>query len=228
MSSRGHVDRAGAPARPPIPSAPEEEVDALVRRLRERVEAADPATTRCWWTALSQVERQALIIDSPALVGAAAGVPARQRDEANRLHMLSDLDLWGDADQDGALTPSERDLLAATRETQRHAEEAPPGVPLLVLLYRADPMCGRAEVALCLDDPDTTEEVVAVAAPQVGGGIGWDLAALAAVRERAVVPTAVVGWRGSAVALHALLAGLRAGRRVPHRIGNSSNRPLPM
>lgn len=102
---------------------------------------------------MSDVERQALIIDSPALVGAAAGVPPRHRDEANRLRLLAE------------------HLVALTES-------------------------------------------------------GWDLAALAGVRDRAGAPTAMVGWWGSAVALHALLDGLRATRPTAAAT-TGSIRPFP-
>lgn len=226
MSSRGQQGSgAPAPARPtstppsPPPVDPVDPVDLLLQQLRTRLADADPPALRSWWGGLSDVERQALIIDSPELVGAAAGVPPRHRDEANRLRLLGDLARWGDADQDGVLAPPGCRVLAAARVLQRQAESRAQA-PVLMLLYRPDAAAGTAETALSLGDPDQAEDVVALTEP------GWDLAALATVRDRAEVPTAVVGWRGSGVALRALLDGLRAGRDTA-AVTTGSIRPFP-
>lgn len=180
----------------------EHRVDDLVALLRAHLQDADPSAMRRWWAGLAPVERQVLIIASPGLVGGAGGVPARQRDEANRLHMLSDLDDWHEADEGGRLTASEQHLLGLTRSAQAGVESGEPGESVLVLLYRPDAVTGRWEVGVSLGDPEQCDRTVAV---RVGAG-EWDLAGLRA--HRPDPGTAVIGWRGSEVALHGLLVGL--------------------
>ncbi|MFK3981180.1 alpha/beta hydrolase [Micromonospora sp. NPDC050397] len=45
----------------------------------------DPAVVRQWWAQLTPTQRRWLVAEKPALVGRLDGVPARDRDQANRL-----------------------------------------------------------------------------------------------------------------------------------------------
>ncbi|WP_415971793.1 alpha/beta hydrolase [Rhodococcus sp. 077-4] len=72
--------------------------DALARRLAERTSAesvatavaasvphdASPAANAAFWSALSPAARTRLLVEQPALIGNADGLPGRVRDSANR------------------------------------------------------------------------------------------------------------------------------------------------
>lgn len=50
---------------------------------------ADPSAVAAWWSALAPVGREALVRDRPELVGGLDGVPAADRDRANRARLDS-------------------------------------------------------------------------------------------------------------------------------------------
>lgn len=85
------------------------DIDALVAQLRayERKSGdADPKAVKSWWDLLSAADRQALITEYPTLVGSMDGIPAVDRDEANRI--LLDHYLAEDPDRKGLKELAER------------------------------------------------------------------------------------------------------------------------
>jgi hypothetical protein len=53
------------------------------------VDGPAPAAVALWWTALGRDERDRLTVGRPDLVGALDGIPARDRDRANRLRLAA-------------------------------------------------------------------------------------------------------------------------------------------
>jgi uncharacterized protein YukE len=181
----------------------------------------DPAGVAAWWRGLSPAQRRTLIVDRSELVGSLDGVPAADRDAANRARLTALL-----ADP---LTPHRAALLAIRAALDR------PGTFLLGLSTDGS---GRAIVAI--GDPDTADNVV-TSVPGLGGrldGVAAELSRIGHLSDaaRQAAPdesTSVIAWlgydapdtlfeaasRGRAVgaepALHRFQAGLRATHLGP-------------
>ncbi|HWJ11247.1 MAG TPA: alpha/beta hydrolase, partial [Nocardioides sp.] len=138
---------------------------ALLDGVRGR--ADDPAAVAAWWRRLSGAERQALIAEFPALVGNLGGVPARDRDSANRAAVAADVDeLTARVRQGETLSAAERDRLANASAVQDvlddHRDDLDPvtGEPLALLTqFQPDEHTGDGGVALFLGDPDRADDV---------------------------------------------------------------------
>lgn len=125
----------------------------------------EPAALARWWATLSRAERQALITEHPELVGRAGGVPARDRDEANRAALYSGLDRWREREADGQLSPAERRAYQNARDVRDaladHHELDPVTRRELTYLLVYDPEAhsGDGAVAVSFGDPDTADHV---------------------------------------------------------------------
>ncbi|MDN5743925.1 MAG: hypothetical protein L0H31_02255, partial [Nocardioidaceae bacterium] len=115
--------------------------DALTRGLRGRL--TDPIALAAWWRTLSRAQKQALLTEHPHLVGNAGGIPAGDRDEANRAALDSDIDRLTRQEADGEITDEERAILANATvirgQLNKHLDDLDPvtGEHLLYLLgYR--------------------------------------------------------------------------------------------
>ena len=147
---------ASDPARP--------DPDALTRGLRGRLD--DPAALAAWWRTLSRAQKQALLTEHPHLVGNAGGVPAGDRDEANRAALYSDIDRLTRQEADGEITDEERAILANAEviraELNKHLDNLDPatGEHLLHLLgYRPGAFAGDGGVVISFGDPDRAAHV---------------------------------------------------------------------
>lgn len=140
------------------------DVDALTDRFNQL--AGDPAALAAWWGRLSRAQRQAVITEHPRLVGNTGGVPAADRDQANRATIYSDVDYYGQRDEDGQLTGAEK----RAHENARHVRDSVneyrsqvdplTGRELLhVLVYDPDIHSGDGAVAISFGDPDTADHV---------------------------------------------------------------------
>ncbi|WP_229073922.1 alpha/beta hydrolase [Actinoplanes sp. DH11] len=105
--------------------------------------AAGPAEVRRWWAALTPVQRDWLLATAPATLAARAGIPAADRDVANRM-LLDDRRL-----------PGERPVAGLAELGARLDDEAGLRPYLLSLDVSND---GRAVVAL--GDPDRARHVL--------------------------------------------------------------------
>lgn len=138
---------------------------ALLAGLQGRTD--DPVAVAAWWRRLSRAERQALIAEFPALVGNLGGIPARDRDAANRAAVGADVDdLSAKAGQGEDLSDAERDRLANASAVQDvlddYRDELDPvtGEPLALLTqFQPDEHTGDGGVALFLGDPDRADDV---------------------------------------------------------------------
>lgn len=137
-------------------------------RLAERLEslAGDPGAVAAWWHRLTRAQRQALMADHPGRVGNTDGVPAADRDEANRAQLDHHDDYYGVRESDGQLTPAEEKVLENVRTVRdgldRLKEQVDPstGLPLAhLLVYRPDAHGGDGGVAVSIGDPDTADHV---------------------------------------------------------------------
>ena len=118
----------------------------------------EPGAVRDWWAGLSADERVVFAMAYPAMVGGLDGIPATDRDRANRTRVQAALGHRADDDE------RTRKLL----DTLEAAEYGPRDRPLLLLGFdeQAD---GRAIVAV--GDPDTAAHT-AVLVPGVGTDLG--------------------------------------------------------
>ncbi|GAA4804609.1 alpha/beta hydrolase [Nocardioides caeni] len=141
------------------------EVDGVLGRLGAGV--ADPAAVAAWWRLLSRAERQTVITEHPAIIGNLPGIPARDRDAANRADVGADVDELGTrVGQGEQLTSTERDRLANASAVSEilddHRDDLDPrtGEHLLHLTqYQPDEHSGDGGVALFLGDPDRADHV---------------------------------------------------------------------
>lgn len=138
---------------------------ALLAGLRGKKD--DPVAVAAWWRRLSPGQRQALIAEFPALVGNLGGIPARDRDAANRAAVGADVDeLSAKSGQGEELSDAERDRLANASAVpdvlDDYRDELDPatGEPLALLTqFQPDEHTGDGGVALFLGDPDRAEDV---------------------------------------------------------------------
>jgi uncharacterized protein YukE len=185
----------------------------------------DPADVAGWWRELSPARRRALTVDRPELVGNLDGIPAADRDAANRARLTTLL-----ADP---LTPHRAALLAIRTRLDR------PGTYLLGLSTDGS---GRAIVAI--GDPDTADNVV-TSVPGLGGrldGVAAELSRIGHLSDaaRQAAPdesTSVIAWlgydapdtlfeaagRGRAVGAESALHRFQAGLRATHLGTRSHN-----
>ncbi len=177
----------------------------------------DTAQVTTWWHELSEAQRHWLVEHRPVLVGNLDGVPAADRDLANRVSLATQL-----ADPVGR----HRTALLALRA---RLDAGPVRAYLLGLSTD-----GRGRAIVALDDPDTADHVV-TCIPGLGGNLDHVTEELARIGHlltaaRQAAPdrsTSVIAWLGydapdslaeaaatgsarhAAAALHRFQAGLR-------------------
>ncbi len=157
-----------------------------------------PTRIAAWWRGLDQSVRNRLTDTRPEFVGSLDGLPARDRDRANRLLLTRLLDRYE------RLPAPDHQLLDGLRAIRRRLAAGPgsgPGQVLLLGLSEA----GRGRAVLCFGDPDRADHVAAYVP-----GFGTKLAAVAPTgRSGCARPpsrTAAGGawprWSGSATTRH--------------------------
>jgi hypothetical protein len=139
---------------------------ALADQLQDKVDAGDPKAVAAWWATLSAAQKQALMIQSPDLVGNAGGIPSADRDEANRTSVLSDIDYLTEREKDGQLTDREEDELENARDAQKTIDKYKDRInpdtgenEAFLLIFRPDAFDGDGGVAMSLGNPDTADDV---------------------------------------------------------------------
>lgn len=150
---------------------------------------ASPAQVHSWWLGLSATERAAVIAAAPEAVGHLDGVPARDRDAANRVLLGRDLAQLGAYAKAGDLTRDEERLLRNARAAQEAVERIEDGVDPVtgepvaaqVYLYQPGAFGGDGAVAIAAGDLDTADNT-AVVVP----GFGTDGASAPYQGDRAV------------------------------------------
>lgn len=153
-----------------------------------------PEEAAAWWKGLSREEQEALKNEYPGRIGALDGVPAKDRDDANRILLAAEKERVGDRikDIDAQLRKQEADVEAGRKPDitlgERAALEAereklagqqdvlnkldgrlqdPSKEPAFLLKF--DP-AGDGKVAVAIGDPDKADNV-ATYVPGTGGGL---------------------------------------------------------
>lgn len=152
-------------------------------------DGAPPADVHAWWLGLTQAQRLAILAASPEAVGNLDGIPARDRDAANRVSLARDLAQLAAYDGAGDLTGDEQDRLRNAQAAQDALGRIEGGVdpvtgdPIVaqVYLYRPDAFDGDGAVAISAGDLDTADNT-AVIVP----GFGTDAASAPYQGDRAV------------------------------------------
>ncbi|WP_431679910.1 alpha/beta hydrolase [Kitasatospora sp. KL5] len=139
-------------------SDPREPLNARLRALLPPL-GASPAQVAAWWRGLPPGARAALTEGRPELVGALDGLPARDRDRANRLQLARLLE------HPDTLSGPLREGLRAV--AQKLAAGDPAGGDVLLLALGAE---GQGRAVLSYGDPDTADDV-AVYVPGFGTGL---------------------------------------------------------
>ncbi len=135
---------------------------ALVAELR--ILGADTDAVNAWWAALSQSERNALLISDPDLVGNTNGIPTGDRDEANRAGVQRDLEhLLGLQASGQDLSASDQRWLENAQSIEKAIAQAslPPyaglDVDALVVAYQPHAFGGDGIAAVAYGNPDTAD-----------------------------------------------------------------------
>lgn len=178
--------------------------------LRRRIATlgGDAVAVNAWWRSLTRAEREALKISDPSLVGNTGGIPARDRDEANRAALERDLDRLAARDPDD-LAGEERALLARGRAA-RDALAVPAGevdrltgeaVEVHLLVYRPAAFGGDGAVAVAYGDPDTADNTAVVVPGMTNDGTsivgqGHDAYQLFLEAQLQDETTASIAWMG--------------------------------
>lgn len=160
------------------------DADALRRQLAA---PGDPQSVNDWWLSLTDVQRAALAIAFPELVGNTNGIPTGDRDEANRGMLDRDEEYLRRRDEDGTLTDAEAAWLRRVQATRdalalgqppRHAGEP---VDTNLMAYLPHAFDGDGAAAVSYGDPDTADHT-AVIVP----GLTNDMSAMAAQGQDAL------------------------------------------
>ncbi len=128
---------------------------------------ATPQQVADWWEQLTEDQRVAVIATYPELIGAANGLPAEVRDEANRLLLDNDLATLAAATERGWLTDSEREIrdnVLAAQEALADADSTIDRVtggpvPSFLTLYQPAAFGNDGAIAISVGNPDTADNV---------------------------------------------------------------------
>lgn len=178
-----------------------------------------PDAVARWWGSLPEPTRRALIAADPQRYGNYGGVPAADRDTANRAALAADLaavddtaqahrvgvdDVLADPQRYG-LTDAQASRYANAAQVRQALADAVlrTGAPVLLWAYRPEAFDGRGRAALAIGDPDRAADT-AVLVPGTGSSVagGWlaDSDAANLFNELALAePTAahsVIAWMG--------------------------------
>lgn len=138
--------------------------DALGRAFDRRV--GDPVALAAWWRTLSRAQKQALLAERPHDIGNADGIPVRDRDEANRAAVYSDIDRLTRQEADGELTDDERAILDNATVIREQLNDRLDDIDPLtgehlvhVIVYKPGEHGGDGGVAISFGDPDRADHV---------------------------------------------------------------------
>ena len=146
-----------------------------------------------WWKSLPPAERATLLTEDPQRFGGLDGIPAADRDAANRAMLDADLRATATECHANALRVADAVDLNAMRT----------GADVLLLTYQPAQFGGQGRAAIAIGDPDTAAHT-AVMVPGTGNSVtsGWLSTADAAnlfdetAAASAGEPISVVAWMG--------------------------------
>ncbi len=150
---------------------------------------ASPEEVYAWWQGLTEAQRQAVIAAAPGAIGNLDGIPAGDRDAANRVSLARDLAQLEAYDDAGDLSGHEEDLLRNARAAQDGLDRIESGVdpvtgdPIEAQVYLYDPGAfdGDGAVAISAGDLDTADNT-----SMVVPGFGTDGASAGYQADRAI------------------------------------------
>ncbi len=156
--------------------------DSAMERTGSPLKDSTPQQVADWWNSLTEDEQFAVIALYPEVIGAADGLPAQVRDQANRLLLEQDIAALDLAEEHGDLSAEQLAQQDNIRAAQRALEDASDDdnpltrdpntgepIPAFLLLYQPSRFDNDGTIAIALGDPDTADNVsVSVA------GIGTD------------------------------------------------------
>lgn len=117
-----------------------------------------------WWNSLPPAERARLLAEQPEKIGSLDGIPAADRDAANRRMLDTDLRTPGTEHHANALRVAD----ALDRNAMRTGGE------VLLLIYQPAQFGGQGRAAIAIGDPDTAAHTTVVV-PGTGNSVesGW-------------------------------------------------------
>ncbi len=150
---------------------------------------ASPEEVYAWWQGLTDEQQEALIAAAPGAIGNLDGIPAGDRDAANRVSLGRDLAQLEEYDEAGDLSGHEQDLLRNARAAHdaldriEHGVDPATGDPIEAQVYLYDPGAfdGDGAVAISAGNLDTADNT-SVVVP----GFGTDGASAGYQADRAI------------------------------------------
>jgi len=148
--------------------------DAAMKRSGAPGGDATPAQVNDWWNSLTEDQQFGVIAAYPELIGAADGLPASVRDQANRLMLENDIAQLDLAESRGELTTEQYQYRDNIRAAQRALEESEVNsaddpttldpitgepIPVSLLLYQPDAFGNDGAIAIAIGNPDTANNV---------------------------------------------------------------------
>lgn len=155
--------------------------ESLLSRQGSPTNGGTPDEVAAWWDGLTEQERIALIAAYPEVIGAADGLPAAVRDQANRMLLDNDLAELAIAERTGVFTSEQlatRDNIYAARDALAQCEDYSGSdpttidpitgepIPAALLLYQPTAHGNDGAIAIAIGDPDTADNV-AVSVPGI-------------------------------------------------------------
>ncbi|WP_062208535.1 alpha/beta hydrolase [Demequina oxidasica] len=135
---------------------------------------SSPQQVNDWWNSLTEDQQFAVIAAYPEVIGAADGLSAEVRDQANRLMLENDVAQLDLAEGRGKLTPEQRVHGDNIRAAQRALDESEgrsgddattidpitgEPIPVSLMLYQPAAFGNDGAVAIAIGDPDTADNV---------------------------------------------------------------------
>ncbi|GAB2968876.1 alpha/beta hydrolase [Nocardioides montaniterrae] len=102
------------------------------------------AALTAWWRSLTVAQRQALMVAYPGVIGSTDGIPITGRDRANRANIGAMLGYLHQREEDGQLTPAEKQALHNLEKVQSVIKDHS---------HQVDPVTGRGLFNIIKYDP---------------------------------------------------------------------------
>lgn len=182
------------------------DVDKLLDQLESK---KGPEAVTSWWDSLTPEQQEALKVHSPEVVGNTNGIPAGDRDDANRGSLQQDLSYLHKLEDEGRLTEDQAQQLKNAEAAQEGLDlgktRVDPSTGELVdtnlLVYLPGAFDSDGATAIAYGDPDTADNT-AVVVPGITNdgstikGQGEDALRLFLESSQKGESTAVIAWMG--------------------------------
>ncbi|QIX27877.1 hypothetical protein ncot_15750 [Nocardioides sp. JQ2195] len=182
------------------------DVEKLLAQLEGK---KDPRAITTWWDSLTPEQQEALKVHSPEIVGNTNGIPAGDRDDANRGSLQQDLAHLNRLKDEGRLTDDQalqlKNAEAAQKGLDLGATRVDPNTGQLVdtnlLLYLPGAFDSDGVAAVAYGDPDTADNTAVVVPGITNDGStidsqGEDALRLFLESSQNGESTSVIAWMG--------------------------------